>query len=57
MQLKFQRSQRAGGVVGMTVNFCLDARAGIIGIVDAYADHSAVGDLKAHRKHFAAHLT
>ncbi len=27
MQLKLQRSQRAGGVVGNTVVFCLDARA------------------------------
>ena len=27
MQLKFQRSQRAGGVFGNTVIFCLDARA------------------------------
>jgi len=27
MQLKFQRSQRAGGVLGTTVIFCLDARA------------------------------
>jgi hypothetical protein len=27
MQLKFQRSQRAGGVLGKTVIFCLDARA------------------------------
>jgi hypothetical protein len=27
MQLKLQRSQRAGGVIGKTVIFCLDARA------------------------------
>ena len=27
MQLKLQRSQRTGGVIGNTVIFCLDARA------------------------------
>lgn len=27
MQLKFQRSQRAGGILGNTIIFCLDARA------------------------------
>jgi hypothetical protein len=64
MQLKIQRSQRAGGVVGNTVFFCLDVRADYSGEERSNIQKYRLGgqtvySSRAAQKHFAnmdAHL-